>query len=114
MNKLLKENLSFWGQEEQNQQFINDLKKSKEDFSKTFKMSKGFTEFVGKNFSSDPMVFISINKFINKVQPITNVNVNKTPLPPKMPKTFKIKKGNFNLDQLNERLKTKALTSNDE
>lgn len=114
MNNLLKESLSYSGKDKQEKQFVDDLKSSNEDFSKTFKLTSGFSEFMGKKFSSDPMVFISINKFINKVQPITGMDVNKTPLPPKMPKTFKIKKGNFNLDQLNERLKSKTSSVKDE
>lgn len=69
-------------------------------------------EIIGrKTFSSDPMVFISINKFVNKVQPITNLNVNHNQLPPRIPPNFKIKKATFNLDQLNKRLQSKSRTN---
>ena len=114
MSTILKESLSFWNNGEINKQIIDNFKNSSDEFSQNFKMNDDFKTFVNKKFSSDPMVFISINKFVNKVQPITNLNMNSSPLPPKIPQTFKVKKGNFNLEQLNERLKHKTVSSRDE
>ena len=38
-------------------------------FSRTISESKQFTDLIDKNkFSNDPMVFISINKFVKKVR----------------------------------------------
>ena len=112
MKQLLHQSLSLWETGELNKQLLDNIKQTQLSFSKTMTEGNNIKELMErKTFSTDPMVFISINKFVNKVQPITNLNVNHNQLPPRIPQNFKIKKATFNLDQLNERLKHKSRAS---